>query len=102
MKTQQILQFKKSDHFLYSQWDRGLDDKMLYRLLPYVNDDTSNKRVAIFTPSFLKKLKVFKDDVSCLVMVVKNKLLVTAYWCDHPNYLFVNQEEKETRFQILY
>lgn len=32
--NKQILEFKKTDHFMFKQWDRNIDDKMLYSILP--------------------------------------------------------------------
>ncbi len=32
----QILNFKKSNHFLESQWNRKIDELMLYKILPFV------------------------------------------------------------------
>lgn len=98
--SKQILHFKKTNHFLHSQWDRGIDDLMLYNILPYVNSTLWVKDVVMVLPSFLKKKRMAKDDKQCLVLVAEANLLVTAYWCDHPNYLF--EKEENVRFQLLY
>lgn len=98
--TKQLLEYHKTDHFMLSQWDRGIGDELLYKVLPFISEAKENKKIAIFIPSFLgtKGIDVPKKD--CLVIVLKQKLLKTAFWCDHPNYLFL--KEKDAAFQILY
>ena len=98
--TTQILEFKKTNHFLLSQWDRSIDDQLLYKVLPFVKCTKCEKDVVFVMPSHLQKKGIAKDDKQCLILVIKQKLLLTAYWCDHPNYLF-NQKEIP-HFQILY
>jgi hypothetical protein len=96
----QILEFRKTDHFLFSQWDRSIDDQMLYKILRYVKCTKCEKDVVLVLPSFLKKKGLAKDEETCLVLIVKRNLILTGYWCDHPNYLFT--KEKNSHFQILY
>jgi hypothetical protein len=98
--TFKILNFIKTNHFLHSQWDRSIDDQMLYKVLPYVECTKCEKDIIFVMPSHLQKKGIAKDDKQCLILIIKQKLLLTAYWCDHPNYLF---NKKETpHFQILY
>lgn len=98
--TKQLLEFHKSHHFMLSQWDRKIEDQLLYKVLPFISEAKGHKKLVIITPSFLiqKGIEVPKKD--CLVLVLNHKLLKTAFWCDHPNYLFI--KEKEASFQILY
>jgi hypothetical protein len=98
--TTKILDFKKSDHFLHSQWDRTIDDQLLLKILPFLDCTFFEKDVVFVMPSFLKKKRVIKSDKLCLIIIIKQKLLVTAYWCDHPNYLFNKKEV--VHYQILY
>ncbi len=98
--TKQLLEYYKSQHFMFSQWDRGIDDQLLYKVLPFITESKENKKLAIITPSFLNPKGVEVSTRNCLVIVLKQKLLKTAFWCDHPNYLFL--KEKEAIFQILY
>jgi hypothetical protein len=95
-----VLEFKKTDHFLHSQWNRSIDDKLLYKTLPFVDCTNYEKDVVIVWPSFLKTKGIDKGAENCLVLIVKKKLLLTGYWCDHPNYLF--KKEKDAHFQLLY
>jgi hypothetical protein len=95
-----LLEFKKTDHFLFHQWNRSIEDQMLYKILPFVECTKCEKDVVFVMPSFLSKKGMSKDDKQCLILVIKGNLLVTGYWCDHPNYLF-NKKDK-VHFQILY
>jgi hypothetical protein len=98
--TRQLLEYHKSHHFMLSQWDRSIDDQLLYKILPFISEAKENKKLAIITPSFLSLKGIEVPKKNCLVIVLKQKLLKTAFWCDHPNYLFL--KEKEATFQILY
>ena len=98
--SNRILEFIKTNHFLYSQWDRSIDDAMLYKKLPQVECNKCFKDVVVVMPSFLTKKGILKNERECLIIIFKNKLLLTAYWCDHPNYIF--KKEKKGHFQILY
>ena len=95
-----VYEFKKTNHFIFSQWDRGIDDPALYKVLPFVECTNCEKDVVFVLPSFLSRINIEKDDKQCLILVIKGKLMVTGYWCDHPNYLF-NKKDK-VHFQILY
>lgn len=98
--TTKILNFKKSEHFLHSQWNTTIDDNILYKILPFVDCTFCEKDIVFVMPSFLKKKKIIKNDKQCLILVIKHKLLITAYWCDHPNYLF--NKKDTTHYQLLY
>ena len=87
-----LLDFKKTNHFLLSQWDRSIDDPLLYNVLPFVECTNCEKDIVFVMPSFLNKKGIGKDDKQCLILIIKRKLLVTGYWCDHPNYLFNKNE----------
>jgi hypothetical protein len=93
-----ILEFRKTDHFLYRQWDRGIEDKILYKILPYVECTYYEKDVILIQPSFLKR-KGLKDEQNSLVIIIKGNFLISAYWCKDPNYLF--KKEKNSHFQQL-
>ena len=81
-------------------WDRSIDTILLYKVLPQVTVSNHEKKLAIVTPSFLEKKGVSVEANCCLVLVLSHKLLKTAFWCDHPNYLF--KKEKQSEFQIIY
>jgi hypothetical protein len=96
----QILEFHLSHHFMKQGWDRSIDSALLYKVLPQITVGKESKKIAIITPSFLSNKGIVVNRKNCLVIVMVSKLLKTAYWCDHPNYLF--KKEKQTEFQILY
>ncbi len=96
----QILEFYLSHHFMMQGWDRSIDTTLLYKVLPHVNVSKQEKKLAIVTPSFLSQKGIAVKEKFCLVIVLKHKLLKTAFWCDHPNYLF--KKEKLSDFQIIY
>lgn len=95
-----ILEFTKTNHFLLSQWDRSIDDQTLYKILPFVECTECEKDVVIVLPSFLKRKKIEKDNTTCLILIIKKRLLITSYWCNQPNYLF--DKEKNAHFQMIY
>ena len=96
----QILQFYLSHHFMLQGWNRSIDSSVLYKILPEISIGKAKKKLAIVTPSFLQQKGVSSNHNQCLVLVFKERLIATAYWCDHPNYLF--KKEKNSDFQILY
>lgn len=98
--TNKILEFHLSHHFLRQCWERKIDRAILYKVLPFINASRENKKLAIVMPEFLSKKGIVVKEKYCLVIVLCNKLLKTAYWCDHPNYLF--KKEKQSEFQIIY
>ena len=80
-------------------WDRSIDTMLLYKVLPHVTVSKEEKKLAIVTPSFLSR-KGIPAKEKCLVIVLAHKLLKTAFWCDHPNYL--HKKEKQADFQWIY
>ena len=96
----QILQFYLSNHFMLQGWNRSIDTTVLYKILPEVSIGKAKKKLAIITPSLLHQKGVPSKRNEGLILVLKERLIATAYWCDHPNYLF--DKEKNSEFQILY
>jgi hypothetical protein len=98
--TTKILNFRKTDHFLYRQWDRKVDDILLGKILPYVNGKKNEKEVTIVFSSFLKKSKIKNKNNNCFILITKGAVILTCYWCDNPEYLYY--KEKNAKFQILF
>ena len=96
----QILEFYLTHHFMLQGWDRSIDTSLLYKVLPVVSVSKEEKKLAIITPSFLNQKGISIKPNLCLVIVLNHKNLKTAFWCDHPNYLF--KKEKNADFQIIY
>ena len=86
--TTQILSYRKTDHFLYRQWDRNIQDQLLYKILPYVECIDCKKDIIIVAPWILKRKGVVITKMESLVIVVSRKRLMTSYWTDHPDYLY--------------
>jgi hypothetical protein len=61
---------------------------------------SAKKMWFLFFPLFLRKKGIARDDKQCLLLVISGKLIVSAYWCKDPNYIF-NKKDKP-HFQILY
>jgi hypothetical protein len=96
---EQILEFTKTDHFLLSQWDRAIEDHLLYKVLPLVKCNRNQKDIIVVNPSFLKTRGVAKNNRASLILIIKEKLLITGYWCIDPNYL--SKKETTANFQYL-
>jgi hypothetical protein len=99
-KSEQIFDFRLTDHFMLRGWDRSIDKSVLHRLLPYVDASKADKKLVVITPSFYNSKGITGREKHCLVLVLKQNLIKTGYWCDNPNYLF--KKEKEAEFQWLY
>ena len=91
--------FHKTDHFLYRQWDRKIDDEVLGKILPFVSGKKNEKEVTIAFSSFLKKNKIKNKNNNCFILITKGDVILTCYWCDHPEYLY--KKDKNANFQIL-
>lgn len=98
----QILDFFKTDHFLQRQWENGIEDMQLRRVIPHLSNKENNKTVVIVMPSFFQQDKDNnpKREKNCLILITYQNILKTTYYCDHPNYLF--KKEKDGGFQVLY
>jgi hypothetical protein len=49
---ERILEFYLTDHYMPQGWDRKIDESILYKLLPFVNSGTVDKKIVVFTPAF--------------------------------------------------
>lgn len=88
-------------HFSSQQVTRQIDSLLLVSILLDVKCTDCEKDVIIIMPSYLKRKRAdYSSNKNCLVIVSKKNVLITCYWCDHPNYLF--NSEKQSHFQILY
>lgn len=98
--SKQILEFYLSHHFMMRGWDRNINESVLYKLLPYVDSSRSEKKLVVFTPSFYISKGIKGKPNQCLVLIIRNKLIATGYWCENPNYLF--KKESKADFQWFY
>lgn len=97
--TTKILAFRKTDHFLLSQWDRSIHDEILYKVLPYIECTSCKKDVIIVKPSFLKRKGIKVKNNNSLIIITSHNVLLTCYWCNHPDYLL--SKEMFSHFQNL-
>ncbi len=82
-----IAGFRKADHFLYRQWDRSVDDRLLIELMRALpaKHDAKAKYNLIFGYQYCQKLRQQGFDVpklrkgECLVLALKNFVLITIY-----------------------
>lgn len=76
-----ILSFFLSHHFLLRGWERTINKPLLYKVLPHVEYNKDDVMVIAF-PSFLMRIGVeINNNRQCLVLVIKNQVIVTGYWC---------------------
>jgi hypothetical protein len=97
---EQILEFYLTHHFMLQGWDRSIDKTTLYKLLPHVEPSQAEKKLIVITPAFYNSKGITGRPKHCLVLVLKQKLIKTGFWCDHPNYLF--KKDREAEFQWLF
>jgi hypothetical protein len=83
-----IYEFVKTDHFLFRQWDRCLNDNVFYKILTHVKCVSCKERIVVITSSFFHRRKIFKNAQNYLVIVIKRaNILITVFWCNNPDYL---------------
>lgn len=98
--SNRVLEFYLTEHFMLQGWDRSIDESILYRLLPYVHASNSAKKIIVITHSFYTSKGVIGRQNHCLVLVLRQNIIKTGFWCCDPNYLF--KKEREAEFQWLY
>jgi len=96
----QILNFFLSNHFMLRGWERTIDKPLLYKILPFVECSECEKDLIFILPSFLQSKGFQAIKNRCLIIVISNKVIVTAYWCKNPNRI-INKKE-EAHFQMLF
>lgn len=78
----QILQFRKTDHFIERSFYRAVNDEILEYILRFYQDYENSKVIAIFTQDFLQKKNLQVVENGNLIVVIKfNYLLITTFWC---------------------
>lgn len=92
-----ICNFFKTDHFLFRQWDRGIEDLILENVLAQLKPPT-DELIIIVSRGYLRKFSAKKTKE--LVIVAYGKSLITYYYCDvselfkkrnKVQYIFINQ-----------
>ena len=79
-----ICGYYKTDHFIYRQWDRSVNDEILKVVLP--NVVFSDKQVVVVSRKLLKK---YSRNCKCdLLIKICGNTLVTCFYCDFSDYFF--------------
>ena len=91
-----ILNYRKTAHFLYRQWDRGITDEQLIEILKFCPDIKCNTLI-IVSRKVLKQLGVKKDHE---LFIKSNKAsLITCFFGSFQNYL-LNCKKRQKYFII--
>lgn len=77
--------FHPTDHFLYRQWDRGVEDSTVNAIIRYATPGSKEQTIIAF-PWFLRNHGEKTDN--CLVIIFKEKNIVTTYWRPMERILF--------------
>lgn len=84
-----ILNFVKTSHFLLRQWERSIGDKILLKVVPFIQKMKRNKKMTvIITPLFLAEIGITYNQ--CIILILKKNLLITCYTKDLSECLFGN------------
>lgn len=65
-----ILEFRKTDHFLYRQWCRGVDNKIISNISNFIQNIDNI------------------DKVEILVLILKGRVFITCYWKEFSELFF--------------
>jgi hypothetical protein len=80
--------FRKTDHFMWRQWNRNVEDSFLEKILPqmqYATRPTDNRNALVISQKCLAEMKKQGIDVpqihrrQHLVVIWKAHLLITVY-----------------------
>lgn len=93
-----IKHYQKTDHFLYRQWDRGVNDYVVSEIIKGVTGAPIKKTLFIAGKTLLKKLGLTKHNPSYLVIVAKSKTLITLFFV---NDLFAYLKSVKGRFDVI-
>ena len=82
--------FKKTDHFIYRQWDRNVPDKLLMKILNKI-DVNKKKTMIIVSRKIIMKidLKVKKE----LFIKLDKSTLITCFYSDIQSYIGTKREQ---------
>ena len=98
-----ILNFRKTNHFLLRQWFRNIDDDILQKILSdaKLNNTNDTKIALIVRDSFLKTIYQNDKNVYCsclkkhLVIICKSNILITLYTTSTTNDFDLLQQFKQ-------
>lgn len=86
-----IGEFRKTDHFIFRQWDRSINDKLLTIILKKIPSN-KKKTLLIISKRVLKKInkKINKE----LFIKVDGNVLITCFYCDISDYSNKNAKQE--------
>lgn len=94
--NKKILEYRKTAHFLFRQWERGITDLLLYSVLPFASSKEKDTLILLVEKSVLSKnhknLQV-KNLKKYLALIIKEKTLNTCFWCQ--SFKQINKANKE-------
>jgi hypothetical protein len=94
--NRRISNYRKTEHFLYRQWDRGITDEQLIEILKFCPQKKSNTLIVV-SRKVLKQLGVKKD----LELFIKSDKasLITCFFGSFQNYI-LNCRKQQKYFII--
>lgn len=69
----QILNFKKTEHFMLRQWERGIDDRIIRLALKYVIPNKS--QLIVLGKMFFEKHGLSWNGKFLIIKIIENKLV---------------------------
>lgn len=91
-----ILNYHKTEHFLYRQWDRGITDEQLIEILKFCPQEKCNTLIVV-SRSVLKHLGVRKDYE--LFIKSDKASLITCFFGSFQNYIL--NCKKQQKYYII-
>lgn len=86
-----ILNFQKTEHFLYRQWDRGITDEHLIEILKFCPQKKCNT-LTIVSRKVLKELGMKKNKE--LFLKIDKTQLITCFFGCFQDYLCNNKKQQ--------
>lgn len=99
-----IFKYYKTEHFLLRQWERGIQDELLLKVLRHSQEKPDHKLVLIIKSALLKYW--FHQNIFIprralnmyLVIVLHHNLLVTGFFCRNIHKVFSNYQFEEFKY----
>jgi hypothetical protein len=74
--------FYKTEHFLFRQWDRGIEDIIIDKIITQLKTSSKTKSIIIVSNNFFKKAGCKIKKNTNLIIVSKGKALLTLFFVD--------------------
>lgn len=73
------IDYQKTDHFLFRQWDRKLEDTCLVKILEKVDVYGKRKTILIISSKVLKEVGCCLRANENMIIIIKSNLLITFF-----------------------